>query len=401
MKRAGLPGLLVTTVLVTTGLVATGLTATLVAAEEPSVQFLSPSPAVPIFDQIEVELAPSPSAEVARLELFVDEIKAGERQGPPYRFTVDVGGDNRRHYFRAVLTLRSGATVEGRLETPAFAVDEVVDATLQQLYVTVTRDGARVLDLVADDFAIVDQGERQELVTFARGDVPLTSILMVDSSASMEGDRLRSALRGVDAFLERLGPQDEASVLLFSDRLLYASPISNDPTALHAGLSEVRAGGGTALDDHLYLALKRLEPRQGRRVVVLLSDGVDSHSVLQMRDVQWLARRSQAIVYWVRTRPGDESHESRFSSWKDADAYRQEYRLLTTTVLESGGRIVDLERLQDAEKAFGELMSELREQYVLGYYPSAAHNDGTWHQVHVRLRPGGVQVRTRGGYIDY
>lgn len=381
--------------------VVAALAAALGAEEPASVLILSPQPGAPVFGEVEVELSPYPESAVDRLELFVDDASVGELERPPYRLTVDVGTENREHSFRAVLYTRDGAQAESVLVTPAFAVDEVVDAKLQQLYVTVSRDGRRVLDLVGEDFVVLDQGTRQELVTFARGDVPMTAILMVDSSASMEGDRLRQAVKGVDVFLSRLGAQDEASVLLFSDRLLLSSPIANDPRTIRAGLDTVAAGGGTALNDHLYLALKRLEPRQGRRVVVLLTDGIDSHSVLGMRDVAWLARRSQAIVYWIRTQPRDEAHSSRFSSWKDAEAYRQEYRELVASVISSGGRIVDLERLEDAENAFAELMNELREQYVLGYYPSNARNDGSWHQVHVRARPGGVQVRTRGGYIDY
>ncbi|NJL29905.1 MAG: VWA domain-containing protein [Thermoanaerobaculia bacterium] len=285
--------------------------------------------------------------------------------------------------------------------SPAISVDDVVDAELQQLYVTVTRDTRRALDLGEGDFAVIDNGTRQELVTFARGDVPLAASVLVDASASMLGSRLRYALRGAAVFVQDLGPSDEASLLLFSDHLLHATPFANDPAVLTAGLSKVEASGGTALNDHLYLALKQLEKRQGRRVVIFLSDGVDSHSVLRTAELTWLARRSRALLYWIRTDPRNEERTSRFSAWKNADEYRAEIQQLTDTVSETGGRIFPIARMEDAEAAFREILAELREQYVLGYYPIGARNDGSWRTVTVRLRDSGLAVRTREGYLDY
>jgi len=75
--------------------------------------------------------------------------------------------------------------------------------------------------------------------------------------------------------------------------------------------------------------------------------------------------------------------------------------MLIDTVLETGGRIVTLASIDQAEAAFREILAELREQYVLGYYPDNALNDGSWHKVTVRLRAAGLRVRTRGGCLDY
>jgi Ca-activated chloride channel family protein len=170
--------------------------------------------------------------------------------------------------------------------------------------------------------------------------------------------------------------------------------------ALLGGLDGVEATGGTALNDHLYLALKRLEERKGRRVLILLSDGVDSHSALPMRDVAWLARRSRALIYWVRTDPR-QGEGMRYSAWKGAQEYKDEEALLAKTVTETGGRIVTLDRIEEAEAAMRGILQELREQYVLGYYPSVIKHDGNWHDVDVRVNRGGIRLRHRDGYIDY
>jgi len=144
-----------------------------------------------------------------------------------------------------------------------------------------------VLNLNQEDFAIVDKGALQQTVTFARGDVRLTAAILVDASASMVGSRLRHALRGATSFIKGMKETDNAALFLFSDRLLHVTPFSNDAEQLFAGLAGVAADGGTALNDHFYLALKRLETRQGRRVVILLSDGIDSHSCACARLAGW------------------------------------------------------------------------------------------------------------------
>ncbi|MEM1201953.1 MAG: VWA domain-containing protein [Acidobacteriota bacterium] len=368
------------------------------AAEAPLVTIVEPPAGLPVFGQLPFSVDVISDEPIEAVELWLDGALVAELDAPPYRTDVDVGDVNAEHRFEARARSRGGEVGEALLVTPAIRVDEVVAAELQQLYVTVTRDGRRILDLEESDFAIVDDGEIQDLVTFARGDVRVTSALLIDSSTSMAGARLRHALRGAMSFVGSMREIDDSSILLFADRLLHETPFSNDPAVLTDQLGNVSAVGGTALYDHLYLALKRLETRQGRKVLVLLTDGVDSHSALTAPEVQWLARRSRALVYWIRT--GGEL-KKRYSGWKDPAAYITERRLLNRIVQESGGRVVDIDQIQDAEAAFDEILAELREQYVLGYYPSNSRNDGSWHRITVRLRPSGLDLRTQKGYVDY
>ena len=216
----------------------------------------------------------------------------------------------------------------------------------------------------------------------------------------MRGGRLGFALRGAREFMAGLGPEDEASVTLFSDRLLRRTPFSSDPEVVLESLAGVEAGGGTALSDQLYLALKLTERRLGRRVLLLLSDGIDSHSAVTMRDVAWVARRSRSMIYWVRTGGGD-AGKSRYSAWKSPDDYRRDTVLLERLVAESGGRVMPLERIEDAESILREIVQELKGQFVLGYYPSARRKDGSWHKGTVRIKEVGGGVRARPGYLDF
>jgi Ca-activated chloride channel homolog len=363
----------------------------------------SPRPQTGVFGQVTIEAEVLSSHPIVEVAFRVDGQVVDRRTSPPWRTTVDVGQDNVPHTFEVIARDAAGDTATGRVITRTISVDDAVDLELQQLYVTVTRGGERVLDLPRQAFNVLDEGQRQELVTFEHGDVPLVAALLVDTSLSMRGARIRAALEGARAFVSGMRPLDEASLMLFSDRLLHVTPFTSDAAAVGRGLDTVEAEGGTALNDHLYAALKRLDREQGRRVVILLSDGRDVESVLSIEDVLWKARRSQALVYWIRLRDNDSAGPviGRTSSWRDMAGHEAELGGLVRVVEESGGRIVDLARIEDAPAAFRDILSELREQYVLGYYPSMNLNDGRWHRVQVRVDGFGLSVRAREGYVDF
>ena len=158
------------------------------------------------------------------------------------------------------------------------------------------------------------------------------------------------------------------------------------------------AEGGTAVNDHLYLALELLAARRGRRVIVLLSDGLDSASVLGMKDVLSAGRRGSTLIYWLRLPLT--AGQSFSSAWRGASEHRREMADLERAVRRSGGQIVTLGRIDEALVAFEHILAELRGQYVLGYYPTVDRDDGSWHRVRVRVAQPGVEVRYRDGYVD-
>lgn len=356
-----------------------------------------------VYGQVEILATVVSEESVAGVEIWVDGNRLGELVEPPYNVTVDVGYDNKVHEFKAIARSSTGKTATARVVTPVLEVDEVVDIELQQLYVTVSQFDRRVLDLQRQDFRILDDGDRQEMVTFERGDVPLAAVLLLDCSLSMMGERLEAALNGARVFVEGMEELDEAMVMLFSDRLLRETEFSSEQTELDAALTGVEATGGTAINDHLFAALSKLEARQGRRVVVLFSDGADVHSVLNMEEVLRKARLSQALVYWIfLPETGDEEGAPSYTSaWRNIEGNKLQFRQLREAVRESGGRVHPLESLDQMDEAFAGILAELREQYVLGYYPTVAQGNGSWHAVKVRVKKSGLDVRTRGGYLDY
>ncbi|MCH9646766.1 MAG: VWA domain-containing protein [Deltaproteobacteria bacterium] len=375
--------------------------------EEIVVTLDSPDPFTPAFGEVVITAVIGTELEVERVSFYVDGVVLGELREPPYTLEVNIGDNVDEHEFEVVAYAKNGASGSGTMTTPGIRINEEVKVNLQQLYVTVTRQGERVQGLGRHAFEVTDEGKSQKLITFARGDIPFTAFVLLDSSLSMQGEKLGSALAGAKTFFEGMKTLDEGKLLVFSDRILHSTPFTSFPAVLTTGLSDVRARGGSAVNDHLYLAMKQLEERQGRRVVILLSDGVDSHSVLPMLQVLDKARRSQALVYWLRlpylgsAKTTDEELPGLRSAWRNEESYQSEFRTLRQAVEESGGRIQVLRSLDEIEGAFQGILAELRDQYVLGYYPKRVRKDGSWHKVRVTVRQPGLEVRARDGYIDF
>jgi Ca-activated chloride channel family protein len=368
------------------------------ARADVAVRILTPTPEQPVFGPTEVTVGVQAPEPIDRVEVFLNGRLVGSAKAPPFRVRVDAGDDNVRREFRAVAYTRSGATGADALVTVPVQIMDTMELKLRALFVSVTRDGARNLELGEADFQVFDNGVRQEIVTFGRDELPLTAVLLLDTSESMREKEIEAVRRGAKAFLDGMRPADEAMLALFSDRLLRLTPFTSDKTALGSHLEGVQSAGGTAVNDFLYMSLKALEARQGQRVVVLFSDGSDVHSVLSGADVVWKARAGQALIYWIQL--GGE-HRSFTSSWRDYTANDREYEDLVRSVRESGGRILPIARAEELEAAFRDILQELRQQYAIGYYPSNSQGDGRWHKIDVRVRGVGERVRHREGYADY
>lgn len=370
-------------------------------ADELEVVIVEPESDATVFGMVEatVEVYPYDAA-IDRVEFFLDNQFIEARRERPFRFSVDVGEENQAHQFLFVVVDANGGTTTVSQTTATLRSDLRVDVDLQQLYVAAESDGATVLDLGREEFSVVDDGDRQRLVTFERGDIPFSAVLLLDASSSMSGEPLRTALRAAETFVAGMAGLDEAKLILFSDRVVHETPFSNLTEVLKIGLDGVRAAGGTALNDAVFLAVLRLAARQGRKVVIILSDGIDPHSTLRMAQVRQAVRDDPAVLYWVRLVDGPNPDARRHVSvWRNPDEHQEEITQLHQTVLESGGRILEIDGVDGVQSAFARILEELRAIYVLGYYPDN-RGSGRWRKVGVRVDRPGVRLRTQSGYLD-
>lgn len=361
---------------------------------------LSPRAGEVVFGTTVVEVDTG-GAPVERLEFYVDGRTAGVLTGPPWRLPVEVGEENVEHLIEVVGRTRGGERLEAAVRTGRIAVHEEVLVTLQQVFVSAARQGAPVRDLAAHEFLLEEDGRPQTIVTFGSGDVPFTAVVLVDASLSMAGDKLAAARAGVRALAGGMRPLDEAKLIVFADRVRAATAFTTFPEVLLTALGGAVAEGGTALNDALRLTLAELEVPKGRRVVVLLSDGVDSHSVLRMRQVMPAVARAQAQLYWLDLGggPGREGVSLR-SPWRTVAEHAEEQRLLREAVAISGGRVVPAPTPAAISEGFTSLLRELKEQYVLGYYPPPRRGDGRWRRIAVRCTRPGVELRSAAGWVD-
>jgi len=383
------------------------LLASPVAAQNIWVSFIYPTEGDLVIGELDVEVEVVSGAEIEEVEFQLDGRPIGTLTVEPFRLHVDLGPTNRSHRFSVVARNIDGDEAVASVTTQPVPISADYEVELQQLYVSVTRDGESALDLEREDFSVKDEGVPQDLVTFARGDIPFTAFLLIDASASMMGEKIKSAVAGAASFINGMRELDQAQVMVFSDQVLSTTPITDSKEILAAGLGRTEARGGTALQDHLFVGLTLLADRQGRRVLVLLSDGIDTHSVVPMSQIEDLARKSSVLIYWIRvSREGDmsagDSHMSLSSAWKNPSQYKDEYLSLVKVVGESGGRIFDVASSTKISDVFVSILDELRNQYVLGYYPNNSLNDGQWHRVKVKAESeeGAFEVRAPRGYID-
>jgi len=383
----------------------------LAGQETIEVSIVRPAAGEPLFGPVQVEVRVEAGGIVDSLELWVDGRKVGSRQVPPFEFTVDVGEENREHLFEAIARGSGGRIGRARLVSPPVHFDEIVELALQQLYVTVLdQGGRRVLGLPRQAFEVFDDGVLQDLVTFADGGIPFTATLLVDSSSSMHGEAIEAALGGARAFAEGMTENDEVKVVVHDARPRRVTDFHSDAGRIAEALAGAEAGGGTAVLDPLYAALLELEGRQGRRVIVLLSDGLDIHSVIRPDEVEALARVSQTLIYWVRLVSATEGSLARqstasqpivpLSAWRDQSGSRRIGNALERIVRRSGGRVSDVDSVEQVQSVFRDILRELREQYALGYYADPRRDDGSWRPVKISVKRPELRLRAREGYVD-
>ncbi len=266
--------------------------------------------------------------------------------------------------------------------------------------VRVTRGDQPVLSLAAADFEVRDNGRRQQVELVSAGQAPAHALLLLDRSSSMAGEPIAQVQAATRAFLGALEPRDRVTLLAFDHRLrLLAGPAASAEDALPR-VATLVAGGGTALADALYAALKLADPRSGRPLVLALSDGRDQLSWLAPERVLEAARESSATLYALEAERPQPRLTRRFEKGPDLNdrtrvhAADEQPGLLARVARETGGRTWRAAGPELA-RAFLDVLADARSRYVLRYAPS----DGSpgWHALEVRVR-GGLSARTRAGY---
>lgn len=286
---------------------------------------------------------------------------------------------------------RAGTAVEG-------GDDEVVRVRTEEVLLPISvldEAGRPVAGLEADAFFIYDNGVRQQITSFNRRRAPANVVLLLDASGSVFSQMrfIRAAAR---RFVQGLSDEDRVAVVQFADRVEVLQDWTQDRAAVEQAIAwRYRPGERTTLYEGLQRVAADLLPRvEGRRVVILLTDGIDTGGTTRADEALAAIRRAEATVYVVSL----------------TERLRREFRLapeaervvsgaeafLELVATESGGRVISPLRDEDLERAYGAIAEELRTQYIVTYRPQP--RAGGWHEVRVLVAPGGYRVLTRRGY---
>jgi Ca-activated chloride channel homolog len=262
-----------------------------------------------------------------------------------------------------------------------------VDTTLVQIPVAVTDSGNRfVLGLEKEDFHLFEDGVEQSVVHFSGEDAPLSVGLVFDESGSMDY-KLRTSQAAVAQFLKTMTAGDEVFLVEFNDTAKLSVPFTANAVEIQTALKAIQPAGLTALLDAVNLGLREMKKaKNSRKAIVIISDGGDNNSKYTADQIESLVREADVQIYAMGV----------FDPVLSFGMSPEEVsgpKLLSEISTQTGGRAFAAALSGDLPSVAARIAVELRNQYVLGYYPKNQARDGKYRKVEVKVsQPAGVSA---------
>jgi Ca-activated chloride channel family protein len=290
-----------------------------------------------------------------------------------------------RTFTTAALVAATTLALAAQQESPTFK------ATTQIVSVPATvldAQGRLVPNLDQDQFSILDNGKPQDIIFFQNETQPFTVVVMLDYSASMTSslDLLRAA---AEQFLLRMLPQDKGQVGAFSDKIEFSGQFTNDRDDLISALRDLQYGNPTRLWDAVDQSIEMLKPVDGRKVVLVFTDGDDTYSKTGFGSVLNHAKENEVMVYAIGLQSQYFNGQRLVRSQPD--------RSLRKIADETGGGYFELKKTDELAPTFTRVAQELHSLYTLGFAPAAL--DGKEHKLDIRMKQAGMNARARKTYI--
>lgn len=310
--------------------------------------------------------------------------------------------------------------------TPQIVKADGIDATDAELVKVETnlvtipvsvfdRNGLYIPNLKQTDFKIFEEGREQVIAYFGTSEKPFTVVLLLDTSPSTEY-KIEEIQRAATAFVNQLKPQDKVAVIEFDQNIHVLSEATNDRQKIYKAIKKADFGGGTSLYDAVDFSLgKRLNKIEGRKAIVLFTDGVDTTSDKSDYDMTLnQAEEASALIFPIyyntylenRRRNADldaddpDAIDPSFRSGTTAAEYAVGKKYLEELADATGGRVFRPEATPGGlTAAFEGIAEELRRQYNIGYYPSDSASAGQRKQIKVRVNRPNLVVRARDSYV--
>ncbi len=293
-------------------------------------------------------------------------------------------------------------------DQPGFKIGVAVD----QVFLSVNArapQGGFVRDLRQEDFQVFEDEVRQQIVNFYSEAVPVHVVLLIDVSGSTrdaQGAIRRAALQ----FAQTLDPEDRVAIITFNDKPRLILNWTNDIQRVETALESIYAKGRTVLNDALYVTFDDLlKDLEGKKAVILLTDGVDTGSMVGYEEAFDLAVRSEAMVYvvskldeyWAAAIAQRAAFLARIGSIPKmfTDEFIIEAkRYLNRLARQTGGKVLGARAFAKLSDIYARVAEELKNQYYISYIPSNIIQDGRWRSIEVRAPYVAAIVNTRPGY---
>jgi len=335
---------------------------------------------------IDAEVTAADPALVDKVEFFVDDRLTFIDAEPPYHCLFDFGTEPHSWVIRATAYHREGVTVSDTVILKRVVLNYTVQVNRVILYATARARGGSegpVADLRRENLVLEEDGVRQEIVDFYVETRPVTLAMILDSSGSMQ-QALETVHAAASRFVNALGDEDRGLVIDFDEKVYLLQDLTGDKELLRQAITSTNALGGTALYDALHASYRKLRGIEGRKAIVLLSDGDDTASKFSFNRILDEAKISDLIIYPIGLG----------TSVMDIDLRR----VLKSLAEETGGRAYFPDKVDELQGVYDQIAAELKSQYYITYEPTNTVWDGRWRKIRLTAPRDSVDLRTRSGY---
>jgi Ca-activated chloride channel homolog len=251
-----------------------------------------------------------------------------------------------------------------------------------------------VTNLTLGDFSIFEDAKKQEIQTFAReSNSPLTLAMLVDTSESV-APKLKFEQEAATSFFQSiLRGKDRAMLLEFDSGVTLLQDFTGDANKMAKQIARLRAAGGTALYDAIYMACdEKLIRESGRKAIIILSDGEDRSSDHTLKQAMEMALRAETTIFAISVNKG---------GFFGVGSSQEGDKVLKEMSQETGGKTFFPFKIEDLDDAFRQINQELRSQYSIGYVSTNPQQDGTYRKIEIKVQDKALKLNYRRGYYAH
>jgi Ca-activated chloride channel family protein len=346
-----------------------------------------------------LEIHPPGSARIREVRIKLDGEPLIALNSPPWEGSFEAGDGSTGHRLEAEIVLDDGSVHKALVRTTAIQINEVEDVDLVNLHAVVRdRKGNYITGLAREQFSLLEDGTPQTIRRFSTDLKPLAIGIVLDVSRTMRGEKLEAARNSALRFLDTLGEEDRAMVVTFSNRVQVLQPATSDRSLLADAIRSVEVEGGTALYDGIWRTADYLRRLDGRRVMLLLTDGRDEAgngmepgSLHTLEEALDHSNRNDVMIFAV----------GYGKKLKQLDFYQRHTleSILLRLAETSGGAVLFPKRIGSLKKSFEAVTRDLRHQYSIAYISTNEDRDGAWRTIELSTDVPRHEVVTRNGYF--